>query len=320
MELHTGFIDLASVPRPHKYSISTLPFLFSNHLEPCRNQSPRLCRFVRRTADDQNPKTSSSDCMAYTPTDRLPLAYHGRCDKHEETAAFFRCNGTRNDGTPCPIRPRPESNFNYLPTCGRHKNQVIEAARCEAIETCGKACYRLSAADPPFNLCLKHCGGTSTLPSYLMKLPAEIRMMIFEYVFPATIPARRYHESISWRSYGLNLAILKMNKKICHEGLDVLYGKTEFGVVITHDEITMMGKTWKRPGVGGSIPSWTQVHPPRVVQRIKKVNLQVFLGRGTSLPPHGPGESSSWMNQIAGVGSMIDSILKRRLTRHFNAD
>ncbi|KAF2277505.1 uncharacterized protein EI97DRAFT_295504 [Westerdykella ornata] len=243
--------------------------------------------------------------MAQTSTRSLPLAYHGRCDKHEETSIFFKCNGTRTDGTPCTSSPRSEPYHNYLPTCGRHKHQMIEAARCEAIESCGKPCYRLSAADPPFNLCLIHCGGTSTLRCYLMELPAEIRMMILGYVLPAKVPARRYHRSVPWKTYGLDLAILKMNKQICRETLDVLYGKSEFEVIVTHDKMSMMDRTWKRPSAGGSVLTWTQVHPPSILQRIRKVKLRVLLGGGTVLLPLHVGEPSSWMNHITGIDSSL---------------
>ncbi|KAF2691425.1 hypothetical protein K458DRAFT_324752 [Lentithecium fluviatile CBS 122367] len=70
----------------------------------------------------------------------------------------------------------------YLPTCQEHKNQRILAGWCQFLQKNGESCGRLFRwIRPSPELCSEH----RDPPCYFLKLPVELRLIIFRYLLPS---------------------------------------------------------------------------------------------------------------------------------------
>jgi hypothetical protein len=145
------------------------------------------------------------------------------------------------------------SETGYLPVCKLHSYNApyqwmkdrYRAGRCQATEKCGQLCNRISKYDAPYHLCDKHQMGSDTLPCYIMELPTELRLMIFRYLFPKTVPSRRPH--------GVAVALLKTNRQIYQEASSVLYSESRFEARIRPMSIELQGKVWHREPVAKNL-------------------------------------------------------------------
>ncbi|KAF2437429.1 hypothetical protein P171DRAFT_506251 [Karstenula rhodostoma CBS 690.94] len=165
------------------------------------------------------------------------------CEQHQ-SPLLTQCNATTMRSTNC--RRRADLTHyspDLLPVCKQHKHKQIRPGHCQAIAECGRRCDRVGKFNPPFHLCPKHADGTNTLPCYLLKLPAELRLMIWRYVLPETISA--YGSRLpGWVEQGKKniLPLLLVNRQISKEALSVAYEQVPFEVEIEANGISACGK------------------------------------------------------------------------------
>ncbi|KAF1951845.1 hypothetical protein CC80DRAFT_552917 [Byssothecium circinans] len=168
------------------------------------------------------------------------IAHHQVCGLHAAT----KCDGTTSRGR-CNLLATTSPGDGYMPVCLLHFhttpfNLHNKAARCQAIEKCGQPCLRLAKEQEPFHLCREHEHGTETLPCFLMKLPVEVRLMLFRHVLPKSI------SSSIWINDQVHKipALLTLNQQINHEVSTVLYDELLFHVDVTSHAVTFGRQTW----------------------------------------------------------------------------
>jgi hypothetical protein len=132
----------------------------------------------------------------------------------------------------------------YHPVCSKHytlhhnhRKSILRAGKCQAIEECGQLCNRLAKYAKPYHFCEKHQDGSNTLPCHLLRLPTELRLMVFRHLFPKVVASRKDGR--------IKTAILKTNRQINEEASSVLYGESHFSAFIRPYEIQIQGKAWR---------------------------------------------------------------------------
>ena len=171
-----------------------------------------------------------------------------------------------------------------LPTCAQHRGQQQPLGLCQATEACGQLCLRPAIQNPPFHLCFKHKGGTNTLPCHLLRIPIELRLMIYRYLLPTKIPTQQ-----PWmpRKEGSRTpSILRVNRQINQEASLVLYGEVPFEVRIDARQIMMCGQE-----------QWCDQTAPRYfgnklmetkwmnrAKRIQRLEVQIHFGELLNYP------------------------------------
>ncbi|KAF2847878.1 hypothetical protein T440DRAFT_470686 [Plenodomus tracheiphilus IPT5] len=139
----------------------------------------------------------------------------------------------------CKLRAKIE-NPGYLPVCRTHSYDSGKmSGRCQAVENCGQLCNRLSSHNPPYHLCYKHQDGSNTLPCHLLRIPTELRLMIFHYLFPTTVTYLPHVPKP-------RVAILKVNRQLYQEASAVLYEEFVFEALVDYDSVHLRGKQWSR--------------------------------------------------------------------------
>ncbi|KAF2467507.1 uncharacterized protein BDR25DRAFT_344872 [Lindgomyces ingoldianus] len=160
--------------------------------------------------------------------------HHAQCFFHHSVLNSI-CNGLKRNGGRCTSKAN-QFPIGYLPTCKLHIDQYQRAGSCRAIEECGERCGRPCHYRPPLlEVCREHANGTPTIPSYILKIPTEIRMAIFWYLFPNYIKAKPFPQSPIER--GMHAAILQVNRQMYDEASTVLYQQVPFRASIECDEI-----------------------------------------------------------------------------------
>ncbi|KAF2029989.1 hypothetical protein EK21DRAFT_66538 [Setomelanomma holmii] len=174
----------------------------------------------------------------------------------------------------------------YLPVCKTHsvtrsgywQTTTLRAGKCQAIEDCGNICNRLSKDQPPFHLCLKHQRGSDTLPCHLLRLPTELRLMVFRYLFP---------DKINPYTSKVNGGILHVNSQIYQEASSVLYDEHCFEVTVNDNSIHLQGKHWTRePNTRNKADSYTvgaMLCQPGAA-RIRKLDISIMIGGKSRAP------------------------------------
>ncbi|CAA9957496.1 Retinal domain containing protein [Pyrenophora teres f. maculata] len=171
---------------------------------------------------------------------QVAASSHAAFCKHHDDPKSGLCHAVTKAGINCTHRSR-QTQAGILPKCRVHASSGEKhAGNCQAIEECGQPCNRVAPYNAPFHLCSKHQGGTDTLPCHFLRLPTELRLMVFRYIFPAEIPHRHIPK--------VSPAILKVNRVINQEASSVLYGESTFHVNIDCEKISMQNKVWSRKG------------------------------------------------------------------------
>ncbi|KIW08293.1 uncharacterized protein PV09_01211 [Verruconis gallopava] len=158
---------------------------------------------------------------------------HIGCQLHnDDEIRKTRCNGLQKSGQRCRYkvnRAAAEALIadGYLPVCGVHREQHIYRGYCEATAECGERCNRLVICKPPENqLCEDH--EEVQLTCHIMKLPTELRLMIFDLLIP--------EGDISFHNTGNGLsstaALLRVNKQISNEVASLFFGSAKRTCVI----------------------------------------------------------------------------------------
>lgn len=202
---------------------------------------------------------------------------HGEdCQLHSNESAIS-CNATTYAHTKC-TRKAKVFNDGYLPVCGSHRRDGswLKAGKCQAIERCGQLCNRLAPHAPPYHLCAEHQKGTDTLPCHVIRLPIELRLMIFRYLLPDVVRADKFD-----RSKG---ALLRVNRQFYQEASSIIYGEARFEVLVASTHISMFGKKWWREPSSHSTDSFKEVLCQAGAQRIRTLEVEVRFSRFRSRP------------------------------------
>ena len=133
---------------------------------------------------------------------------------------------------------RTVANFvnGQLPVCARHRAQVNKMIRCESILECGMPCNEITPWKVHGHLlCEAHWLKGKC---YVMELPVEIRLIIYQYLIPDQPVQARWFGTRSLRQDHtlVSAAIFRVNKTIHEEVADLFYGKTSFHIDVTNEQ------------------------------------------------------------------------------------
>ncbi|KAH7357292.1 hypothetical protein BKA65DRAFT_224957 [Rhexocercosporidium sp. MPI-PUGE-AT-0058] len=242
----------------------------------------------------------------------------GESIPHERTCSMHKderikvCWGRLKKGQPCTNKAVPSGNLDEVPTCGVHRRLTRKSASCVATLSCGFQCkktclFRVHG----FQLCSLHEDNSTAC--YFMKIPIELRQRIYGYLLPAKpIQARKSERGsvhLVW------LEILRANRQIHEEGIQLLYGTGSFVIEICKDGLSMchspaVRQTYKPPprflgppsGIGNHALQDYQLQLMLLEQQNKK---RLMLGRQQL---EANGESSQQVRkQPSSVNGMMSS-------------
>jgi hypothetical protein len=175
---------------------------------------------------------------------RKPATHADICKHHSDPREDL-CTASNKNGTKCKYRANATLTIaGYLPTCGIHRDERVKAGKCQVIANCGQVCNRVTCRDGGYHFCSEQEKGTDTLPCPFLSLPAELRVMVYHYIFPPSIPSANPYDND--RIKKLQVAVLRVNKQIYQEASSVLYDVLPFHARVTPTTITVLGKTWHR--------------------------------------------------------------------------
>ncbi|KAF2682461.1 hypothetical protein K458DRAFT_370346 [Lentithecium fluviatile CBS 122367] len=223
----------------------------------------------------EGPSAGSSDPTPDTASS------HRKCRRHLSDVTT-KCNATNDSEQRC-SRPAKIFRDGQLPVCTPHRYKKLDSARCQAIEACGQPCFRLARLDPPFHLCSIHEKGTDTLPCHLLRIPVELRLMVFRYILPAKVESA-YHSRTHEKD--IDTTVLKLNRQLHSEASSVLYGETLFHATVGYWGIYFMTKKWFKDepslyqNYRGSFNDPASTFPPTVAKRICNLNIAVEFRQG----------------------------------------
>ncbi|KAF1932282.1 uncharacterized protein M421DRAFT_1929 [Didymella exigua CBS 183.55] len=158
------------------------------------------------------------------------------CSRHTSEQAT-KCNGRTYSNQPCKYKGRIAKE-GHFPVCGQHRWYQKRAGQCQAIEKCGHPCNRLTAYTPPFFFCAKHEHDTNLLPCHIMRLPTELRLIIFRYLLPKVVEATSFNAS--------QMSVLTVSRQFYQEASAVVYGELQFKAEVHPTTIALFGRRWHR--------------------------------------------------------------------------
>ena len=187
-------------------------------------------------------KKGRSNGVAQDPIRRVKLEHNHVCDVHRPPNAkpFVRCFGRKSrTGRWGPYMnkrcERMVTRFvdGHLPVCAQHKAQVNKMMRCRADLDCGLPCNEIIPLKPHgYLLCDAHW---SKGKCYMMELPVEIRISIYQYLIPDQPVQARWTRKLRQDHVSVSTAILRVNKTIHEEVADLVYGHQCFHIDVTNE-------------------------------------------------------------------------------------
>lgn len=206
-----------------------------------------------------------------------PEGFLKKCSGYSKTTKA-RCN--------VGVAKRKMSTFaiKYLPTCAVHRDQQTFAGYCKYKTPNGDLCAKLFKWSPPhLELCPEHKDSPDT-PCYILKLPLELRHLIYRYLLPSKpigssiAPVHSYpeiarnatvHPPLVSRHYaGLPLSMLPqpmpkcntfpmplqdlflVNRQFYQEAKDLMFSIVPFIISIRKDGTFMCGTRLLEPTRG----------------------------------------------------------------------
>lgn len=273
------------------YSLPSSPphaargYTFNPRLYACN--SPESSYYT----DDQSDSCFGGDCgLADEPEcdsqfgsfeeSELHNNHEDHCEHHRSTLATH-CNGLTYSGKKC-SRRACVFDEGLLPVCRTHQWSYRgrkQAGNCQATEECGYVCNRIAPYTPPYHLCEKHQKGTETLPCHITRLPTELRLMIFRYLFPDTITASRVHRSHV--NYA-HTAVLFVNQQFYQEATLLIYSELKFEARVWPTSIAMFGKQWTRESTTTIFEELNKKLCQSSARRIRHLDVEVCFAHSQS--------------------------------------
>jgi hypothetical protein len=195
--------------------------------------------------------------------------HEDHCSRHMSERAT-QCNGRTYANQPCKNKGRITKE-GHFPVCGKHVYYQKQAGRCQAIEKCGYPCNRLAAYTPPFFFCTKHEHDTSTLPCHIMRIPTELRLMIFRFLLPKRVEAKGYFDK---RPFG----VLRANRQFYLEASAVVYGEIRFAAVVSPICIDLFGRRWHRESTTEPYKDLNTTLCQASARRVRHLEVDVHFG------------------------------------------
>ncbi|KAF3043289.1 hypothetical protein E8E11_004998 [Didymella keratinophila] len=211
----------------------------------------------------------SSDKDAFDSDDEPDGNHEDHCGRHTSDLAIH-CYGKTYAGKKCRYRGCIVKE-GFFPVCGQHHWHQKKAGRCQAIEKCGHPCNRLTAFTPPYFFCTKPEHGISSIPCHFMRLPTELRLMIFRYVLPDVVPAASYFDKG-------HMAIMMVNRQFYVEASTVVYGELKFKAVVQPTYIALFGREWHRESVDQTYVDLNKQLCQAGARRIRHLEVTVRFG------------------------------------------
>lgn len=156
----------------------------------------------------------------------------------------------------------------------------------------------------------------------LWELPFELRKEILRHLLPATIQTRS--KGVAWLRG--HTAILMANKRLCSEGVRMMYGESKFVIDVTWDSITFAYQ-WLL--ANGLVPKRTLAFPGKLTERnvayVRNVTVCVHhVDNYTGMIKHGfegPGLREGLKLQVEKLCKTLQEVYKlSRLRIHFQND
>ncbi|CAG8975731.1 hypothetical protein HYALB_00011202 [Hymenoscyphus albidus] len=239
---------------------------------------------------DAPPPFASSASFSQSPADlfsRQPATIRyvhlKHCRLHDDES-LKACSGRNKRGGVCLNRASGARMAHLMPTCNKHHNQPRMATSCQEVLSCGFTCGAVfDYKHHDFRLCHRH---RSPQSCYLLKVPIEVRMTIYEFLIPESfVPARFMGSSLSDRYLtgrkvfrGTNMAILRVNSLIHDEVANHIYGRMTFEIHITRKFLAICNGAIKQNqyGVRKPRPSTSDFHALRDPDYHKNHALQDY--------------------------------------------
>lgn len=150
-------------------------------------------------------------------------APHSKCRLHRNADGCEKfCNATTKNGEKCTARIKranreAQLTAGHLPVCGVHKTVILHAGFCEATASCGERCNRrVPRLFGQHQRCYEH--DDFALTCHFMRLPLELRMIIYDCV----VPPQRFN-LYSRQSQEDACAMMRVNKQLHGEISMVLF-------------------------------------------------------------------------------------------------
>ncbi|KAF9699851.1 hypothetical protein EKO04_002388 [Ascochyta lentis] len=197
------------------------------------------------------------------------------CD-HHSTSLATHCNGRTYAGKRC-SRKAHVFEDGMLPVCRSHQwyrglGDYGKAGRCQARAECSYVCNRIVPYAPPFHFCDEHQKGTEALPCYITRLPTELRLMIFRYLFPSVIKPERVHRIDPESAY---TAVLFVNRQFHEEAALLVYSELKFQVRIWPTFIELFGRRWDREDICHIFKELTKALCQPAARRIRHLDVKI---------------------------------------------
>lgn len=189
---------------------------------------------------------------------------------HHSTSLATHCNGRTYSGKRCSRRAYIFDE-GFLPVCRSHQwyGSSGKAGRCQAIAECGHLCNRLAPHAPPYHFCDKHQKGSESLPCFIIRLPTELRLMIFRCLLPDVITAERSHANRA------HTAVLFVSRQFYEEATMLIYSELKFEAIIWPTYIQLFGKRWDRVSTVYDCKEPSKSLCPAGARRIRHLDVQV---------------------------------------------
>ena len=179
---------------------------------------------------------------------RSTATKRGPRDARPEDRYFSICAATKARGGSCTnrVQGKARTDFiiqNRLPVCKTHLAQdfFCIAGFCEATLDDGSLCNRLIAAQPGYNqLCEDHLD--VMLPCHLLRLPTEIRLMVFDEVVP-----EGEIQSMPTYVWAPILGLLRVSRQISAEIANIIFRSRSrpCPIYVRADEIRYLNFSYK---------------------------------------------------------------------------
>jgi hypothetical protein len=230
---------------------------------------------------------------------RQRLQHSHVCELHRapDSKPFARCFGKWSIAGPYK-GARCDRNVttvvdDQLPVCSSHRAQAMKMVRCQGPLSCGLPCNEIAQWKPHgYPLCDDHWSQGKCY--FLDTLPAEVRLMIYRYLAPdQPVPSRSCSDWLRRDRVYVTTALLRVNKTIHDEYVDVFYGETTFKLRVVNaqnkdlpTEISMCYARWptsrvlspkQSPLLQYDLAPWKPSLAQHYFERIRSFHIEIMF-------------------------------------------
>ncbi|KAF1992554.1 hypothetical protein K402DRAFT_416204 [Aulographum hederae CBS 113979] len=294
------------------------PLLYANHQHQLQIQTQQMQQQLQaQTATMQQHMAAAQQFLQSTVANVLPRAplrdppykpsIAPRVDRRptgidlEALTVTGRCKFQSKAGVSCQ-RTATYHRQDCFSVCKTHKTQKMRVGVCKAVVK-GRQCGLTFKWKPPYNeLCREH--EKHKMPCHFLKLPTELRLMILQYLLPnQPVPSAGVNPLRSDRIKS-TLGLLRVNKQLCSDATEIIYGQTPFFVRVTTSGVKLCGHDFMGavathdPWNPHMMMSMTSFFNNFQIQRVRKLCIQITMEKRPS--SHNPrrADTQKWDDEI----------------------